>query len=105
MAQDHRKLSSEMISHNIRELVNRDASLKVKVIIAHILKKYRYIISYRKSWIVKCKAIKSLYRNWETYYNDLPQWILVMKTYLPRIIIDLQTLPAILNDGSQISEK
>ncbi|CAK8579098.1 unnamed protein product [Lathyrus sativus] len=72
MAQDHRKLSSEMISHNIRELFNQDASLKVKVIIAHILEKYKYIISYRKAWISKCKAIESLYGNWETSYNDLP---------------------------------
>ncbi|CAK8532950.1 unnamed protein product [Lathyrus sativus] len=103
MTQDHRKLSSEMISHNIRELVNQDASLKV--IIAHILEKYRYIISYRKTWIAKCKATESLYGNWETSYNDLPQWIPVMKTYLPRTIIDLQTLLAISNDGSQISGK
>ncbi|CAK8561076.1 unnamed protein product [Lathyrus sativus] len=105
MAQDHRKLSSEMISHNIRKLVNRDVSLKLKVIITHILEKYRYIISYRKAWTIKCKAIKSLYRNWETSYNDLPQWILVIKTYLPGTIIDLQTLPAISNDGSQLSGK
>ncbi|CAK8561518.1 unnamed protein product [Lathyrus sativus] len=83
MAQDHRKLSSEVISHNIRELVNRDASLKVKVIITHIVEKCRYIISYRKAWIAKCKAIESLYKNWETSYNDPPQWILVMKTYIP----------------------
>ncbi|CAK8543700.1 unnamed protein product [Lathyrus sativus] len=72
MAQDHRKLSSEMVSHSIRELVNSDASLKVKVIIAHILEKYGYIISYRKAWIAKCKAVESLYGNWETSYNDLP---------------------------------
>ncbi|CAK8540207.1 unnamed protein product [Lathyrus sativus] len=72
MAQDHMKLSSEMISHTIIELVNRDASLKVKVIIAHILEKYRYMISYKKAWIAKCKAIEYLYGNWETSYNDLP---------------------------------
>ncbi|CAK8576341.1 unnamed protein product [Lathyrus sativus] len=105
MSQDHRKLSSEMVSHSIRGLVNRDASLKVKVIIAHILEKYRYIISYRKAWIAKCKAVESLYGNWETSYNNLSQWILVMKTFLPETITDLQTLPAISNDGSQISGK
>ncbi|XP_050908353.1 uncharacterized protein LOC127121976 [Lathyrus oleraceus] len=64
------------------ELVNRDASLKVKVIIAHVVEKYRYIISYKKAWIAKCKAIESLYGNWETSYNDLPQWILVDGTWL-----------------------
>ncbi|CAK8563938.1 unnamed protein product [Lathyrus sativus] len=105
MAQDHRKLSLEMVSHSIRELVNRDVLLKVKVIIAHILEKYRYNISYRKTWIAKCKVVESLYGNWETSYNDLPQWILVMKTFIPGTIIDLQTIPAISSDGSQISRK
>ncbi|XP_050889964.1 uncharacterized protein LOC127095297 [Lathyrus oleraceus] len=64
------------------ELVNRDASHKVKIIIAHVAEKYRYIISYKKAWIAKCKAIESLYENWETSYNDLPQWILVDGTWL-----------------------
>ncbi|XP_050909859.1 uncharacterized protein LOC127123699 [Lathyrus oleraceus] len=72
MSQDHTKLSSKMISKSIMELVNRDASLKVKVIIAHVAEKYRYIISYKKAWIAKCKAIESLYGNWETSYSDLP---------------------------------
>ncbi|XP_050895330.1 uncharacterized protein LOC127101948 [Lathyrus oleraceus] len=82
MSQDHIKLNSEMISKSIMELVNRKACLKVKVIIAHVVEKYRYIISYKKAWIAKCKAIESLYGNWETSYNDLPQWILVDGTWL-----------------------
>ncbi|CAK8577819.1 unnamed protein product [Lathyrus sativus] len=97
MSQDHRKLNLEMISHNIMEFVNGHTSLKVKVIIVHIIEKYTYIVSYKKAWIAKCKAIESLYENWEKSYNDLPQWILVMKTYLPGTIIELQALPAILN--------
>ncbi|XP_050895856.1 uncharacterized protein LOC127102541 [Lathyrus oleraceus] len=105
MSQDHTKLSSEMISKSIMEVVNRDASLKVKVIIAHVVEKYRYIISYKKTWIAKCKAIESLYGNWETSYNDLPQWILVMKTYLPGTIIELQSLPVISNDGSYLGDQ
>ncbi|CAK8530567.1 unnamed protein product [Lathyrus sativus] len=66
MLQDHRKLDSAIISHNIKELVNSDASLKVNVIQAHIAEKYGYMISYKKAWIAKIKAIKSLYENWET---------------------------------------
>ncbi|CAK8577021.1 unnamed protein product [Lathyrus sativus] len=87
MSQDHRKLDSEIISHNIRELVNNNASLKVKVIQAHIAEKYGYRISYRKAWIAKIKVVESLYGNWETSYNGLPQWLLVMKTYLPGTVI------------------
>ncbi|XP_050876622.1 uncharacterized protein LOC127080336 [Lathyrus oleraceus] len=75
MSQDHRKLNSEMISKSIMKLVNHDASLKVKVIIAHVAEKYRYIISYKKTWIAKCT------------------------------IIELQTLPVISYDGSQLGDK
>ncbi|XP_050890126.1 uncharacterized protein LOC127095488 [Lathyrus oleraceus] len=82
MSQDHRKLNLEMISKSIIELVNCDASLKVKVIIAHVAEKYMYIISYKKAWIAKCKAIESLYGNCETSYNNLPPWILVDGTWL-----------------------
>ncbi|XP_050897043.1 uncharacterized protein LOC127103845 [Lathyrus oleraceus] len=45
-----------MISKSIMELVNRDASLKVKVIITHVAEKYKYIISCKKAWIAKCKV-------------------------------------------------
>lgn len=105
MSQDHRQLDSELISHSIRDLVNRDASLKVKVIIAHVAEKFRYIISYKKAWITKNKAIESLYGNWETSYNDLPQWLLVMRTFLPGTILDLQTLPAFSSDGYQLDDQ
>ncbi|CAK8576734.1 unnamed protein product [Lathyrus sativus] len=105
MSQDHRKLDSEIISHSIRELVNSDASLKVKVIQAHIAEKYGYRISYRKAWIAKIKAVEALYGNWETSYNDLPQWLLVLKTYLPGTVIQLETLPIITDDGTQLGDK
>ncbi|XP_058776245.1 uncharacterized protein LOC131650558 [Vicia villosa] len=105
MSQDHRQLTSDIVSHCIRDLVNTDPSIKVKLIISHITGKYGYNISYRKAWIAKVKAIESLYGNWETSYNDLPQWLLVMKTYLPGMIIDLETLPAFSNEGSQLGDK
>ncbi|XP_058769268.1 uncharacterized protein LOC131643130 [Vicia villosa] len=105
MSQDHRQLTSDIVSHCIRDLVNTDPSIKVKLIISHITGKYGYNISYRKAWIAKVKAIESLYGNWETSYNDLPRWLLVMKTYLPGMIIDLETLPAFSNEGSQLGDK
>lgn len=61
--------------------------------------KFNYIISYKKEWISKNKAIAFIYGKWETSYNDLPQWLLVMKTFLPGTIIELETLLAFLDDG------
>ncbi|XP_058787313.1 uncharacterized protein LOC131661723 [Vicia villosa] len=76
ITQDHRKLNSNIISDSIKRLIQEDASLKVKHIIAHICEKFNYTISYKKAWIAKNKAIASTYGNWETSYNDLPQWLL-----------------------------
>lgn len=103
MSQDHRKLDSNLIFNNIKSLINSDASLKVKHIIAHIRETFNYTISYKKAWISKNKVIAAIYGNWETSYNDLPQWLLVMKTFLPGTIIELETLPIFSNEGTQIS--
>lgn len=103
MSQDHRKLYSNIICDSIKSLINSDASLKVKHIITHIREALNYTISYKKAWISKNKAIASIYGNWETSYNKLPQWLLVMKTFLSGTIIELKTLPVFLNEGTQIS--
>ncbi|XP_050878068.1 uncharacterized protein LOC127081882 [Lathyrus oleraceus] len=103
MSQDHRKLESNLICNSIKSLINSDASLKVKHIITHIRETFNYTISYKKAWISKNKAIAAIYGNWETAYNDLPQWLLVMKTFLPGTIIELETLPIFSNEGTQIS--
>ncbi|XP_058774340.1 uncharacterized protein LOC131648590 [Vicia villosa] len=102
ITQDHKKLNSNIISDSIKRLIQEDASLKVKHIIAHICEKFNYTISYKKAWIAKNKAIASTFGNWETSYNDLPQWLLVMKYYLPGVVVDLETLPALSDDGTQI---
>ncbi|XP_050918592.1 uncharacterized protein LOC127136029 [Lathyrus oleraceus] len=103
MSQDHRKLDSDLIWNSIKSLINSDASLKVKHIIAHIRETFNYTISCKKAWISKNKVIAAIYGNWETSYNDLPQWLLVMKTFLPGTIIELETLPIFSNEGTQIS--
>ncbi|XP_050909862.1 uncharacterized protein LOC127123702 [Lathyrus oleraceus] len=103
MSQDHRKLDSNLICDNIKSLINSDASLKVKHIIAHIRETFNYTISYKKAWISKNKAITAIYGNWETLYNNLPQWLLVMKTFLLGTIIELETLPVFSNEWTQIS--
>ncbi|CAI8616359.1 unnamed protein product [Vicia faba] len=82
MSQDHKKLDSNKICDSVKSLIHIDASLDVKNIIAHICEKFNYTISYKKAWISKNKVISSIYDNWETSYNDLPQWLLVMKSFI-----------------------
>ncbi|XP_058784435.1 uncharacterized protein LOC131659238 [Vicia villosa] len=103
MSQDHNKLDSNLIAQSIRALVSDDASIKVKTIIAHVRTVFNYTISYKKGWLVKNKAIESIYGNWEASYNDLPQWLLVMREHLPGTVIELEILHVYLDDGTQIS--
>lgn len=65
-------------------------SIKVKVIISHIQEQYNYTITYRKTWMTKNKAIKTIYGNWEKSYNDFPRWLLAMQKFLPRTIVEME---------------
>jgi len=90
-SQDHRKLNYKLIRDNIKTLVHADASVKPKLIIAHIQEKFNYTTTYRKAWMAKNAAIESIYGNWEESYNVLPQWLNVMKEAMPGTIFDLKT--------------
>nr|XP_012568941.1 uncharacterized protein LOC105851761 [Cicer arietinum] len=76
------------------QVVKVDPSIKVKVIVAQIRSLHNYTVSYKKAWIGKNKAIEQIYGNWEESYNQLPQWLLVMKTFAPGTKIEMETTPA-----------
>jgi len=91
LSQDHRKLNYKLISQSIKTLVHADASVTPKLIIAHIQEKFNYTTTYRKAWLAKNAAIESIYGKWEESYNDLPQWLNVMKETTPGTVFDLKT--------------
>jgi hypothetical protein len=93
MSQDHRKLDYNVICESIKSLVHKDASIKPSMIIAHIRERFNYTITYRKAWMAKNKAIESIYGNWEKSFEELPQWLMVMKNSNPGTIVDLKTIP------------
>jgi len=88
------KLSYNVICESLKSPLHMDASITVKVIIAHIREKFNYTISYRKAWRAKNKAIESIYGNWEESYKELPQWLMVIEKDLSGIIIDFQMDPS-----------
>lgn len=91
MSQDHRKLNYKLISQSIKKFVHADASVTPKLIIAHIKEKFNYTTTYRKVWLAKNAAIESIYGKWKESYNDLPQWLNVMKETMPGTVFDLKT--------------
>jgi hypothetical protein len=80
--------------------MHNDISIKLEIIIAHIKEKFNYTITYKKAWIAKNMAIEKIYGSWEQSYHDLPRWLMVMQSYLPGTIIQMETQPETFPDGS-----
>lgn len=57
LVQDRRKLSSKIICQDIMPLVSKDPSVKVTIIISHIITRYNYIPSYKKAWVARTKIV------------------------------------------------
>ncbi|PNX94856.1 hypothetical protein L195_g018037, partial [Trifolium pratense] len=100
LSHDHRKLDANVICDSIVSLVRNDISVKMDVIIAHIKERFNCTITYRKAWIAKNKAIEKIYGGCEQSYHDLPQWLMVMQSYLPGTVVQMETLPAAFPNGS-----
>ncbi|XP_073225655.1 uncharacterized protein [Cicer arietinum] len=102
--QDHQQLYSAVICESILQMVTEDPTISVSVLIAHIRYRYTFTTTYRKTWIVKQKAIERIYNNWEKSYKELPRWIFAFKHYLPDTVTDIEVGPFI-EDGQRVPSK
>ncbi|XP_052114156.1 uncharacterized protein LOC110279080 [Arachis duranensis] len=93
ISQDHAKLDSDTIADAIRPLVKADPSIKVKPVIAEVQGKFNYIVSYRKVWLAKQKAVAKIFGDWEVSYQTLPVWLKAMTVNMPRSRVQIKTLP------------
>ncbi|KAI5391380.1 hypothetical protein KIW84_076257 [Lathyrus oleraceus] len=71
--QDHRKLSAALICQDILPLVNKDPSMKASI------------------------------RQLEDSYKELPRFLWALKTYVPRTVAIMETLPAMTPDGTYVT--
>jgi len=68
ISQDHTKLSYLLISKSIHMLIENVPSTSLPTLIAHVKSTKGYIITYRKTWLAKQKAIENIYNN-RTFYD------------------------------------
>ncbi|XP_045801383.1 uncharacterized protein LOC123895190 [Trifolium pratense] len=93
-----------MICENILSLVEGNVTIEVKTLVTHIRDMFNYTISYKKAWIAKNKAIVRIYGDWDESYQQLPQWLMVMKRWLPGTVVKMETSPTAL-DGQVFFER
>ncbi|PPD81755.1 hypothetical protein GOBAR_DD21311 [Gossypium barbadense] len=75
------------------EMVKDMLTIKVSVLIVEMQARFQYRVSYCKAWIAKQMTIEQLYRDFDGSYNELHGWIAVMREYVPKTVIELQTRP------------
>ncbi|RYR28683.1 hypothetical protein Ahy_B01g052831 [Arachis hypogaea] len=65
ISQDHAKLDLDTIADAIRLLIKADPLIKMKSIIAEVQSRFNYIVSYRKAWLAKQKAVPKVFGDWK----------------------------------------
>ncbi|RYR57291.1 hypothetical protein Ahy_A05g023015 [Arachis hypogaea] len=71
---------------------------RVKSVIAEVQAKFNYTISYRKVWLIKQKAVESIFGGWEASYEALPIWFEAMCHKEPSAVVHFETMPAYQGD-------
>ncbi|KAF1894892.1 hypothetical protein Lal_00022386 [Lupinus albus] len=88
VSQDHTKLNSSFISNCIINLVSKDPDIPIKVIIVkEIVSRFRYTVTYRKTWIAKQLTMSQMYGDWEGSYNDLSRLMNVVQNFAGGTIV------------------
>ena len=65
ISQDHVRLDSSVIAHNIVHLVKTNPGIEIKTLIADMLQWFGYTVSYKKAWTTKQKALEMAFKSWE----------------------------------------
>ncbi|PPD98687.1 hypothetical protein GOBAR_DD04271 [Gossypium barbadense] len=81
MVEDHRKFDSKTICTCIMPMVKDMPTIKVSILITEMHARFQYRVSYRKAWIAKQMAMKQLYGDYDSSYNELQRWIAAMRDY------------------------
>ncbi|CAK8562153.1 unnamed protein product [Lathyrus sativus] len=93
------------MSQKLMPFVDKDPSIKVSVCISKIVSEFNFTLSYRKTWIARNKAIEQVYGNWESSYNELPDFLLALKKYVSGTVLEIETLPMYASDGTIVKGK
>ena len=64
-------------------MIREDPSIKISLIQERINNEFSYKVSYRKTWMVKQKAIAIEYGDWEELYAKHSLWLKHMQNHSP----------------------
>ena len=104
ISQDHVKLDSSIITNNIVHLVKTNPGIKIKTLIANMLQRFGYIVTYKKTWTTKQKVLEIAFESWEESYSCMLKWTTTTQHFIPGTIVRCKTSNSI-KDGEDDSSK
>ncbi|KAH1192628.1 hypothetical protein GmHk_19G053811 [Glycine max] len=91
ISQDHVRLDSSVITHNIIHLVKTNSGIEIKTLIADMHQRFHYTVSYKKTWTTKQKALEMAFGSWEQSYSYLSIWFTAAQHFIPGTIVKYKT--------------
>ncbi|KAH1222588.1 hypothetical protein GmHk_12G035705 [Glycine max] len=95
---------SYVIAQNIVHLVKTNPSIEIKILIANMLQRFGYIVSYKKAWTTKQKALEMTFGSWEQSYSYLSVWLITAQHFLLGTIVRYKTSSS-MEDGEYESPR
>jgi len=80
-------------SNIVFHLVLTNPSIRIKSLVVNIKSHYGYIVTYRRAWIAKEKAITMEYGDWDQSYNEVPRWLQAAQHTNPGTIFQISGPP------------
>ena len=72
---DHPLLTSDFVADLIVDMIRIDPAFKVKSIVNFFNTKYGFIITYKRAWLAKNKAITKVFGDWDKSFEELPRYL------------------------------
>jgi len=102
ISQDHFRLDSFSIAHNIVHLVKTNPGIQIKTLIADMLQRFGYTMTYKKAWTTKQKGLEIAFESWEKSYSYLPVWMTIVQHFVPSTIVRYKTSASMEDEFSKV---
>jgi MuDR family transposase len=72
---DHPLLTSDFVADLIVDMIRVDPAFKVKSVVNFVNTKYGFVITYKRAWLAKNKAITKVFGDWDKSFEELPRYL------------------------------
>ena len=72
---DYSLLTSDFVVDLIVDMIRVYPAFKVTSVVNFVNTKYGFVITYKRAWLAKNKAITKVFRDWDKFFKELPRYM------------------------------